>query len=206
LGIVPTGSGNGLANTLGITSITKALEVISQKRTVQIDSLLVNNEFSINVSGLGFDAHVAHLFSKEIKRGFWKYLQIVMKEFKHKSYEIEIDCEGKQLKKNCLLVSIANSNQWGNNIKINPHSSVTDGTFEIIALEKMYYWHIPKLLFYLLNQKVDQHNKVHVISGKQAKIKANNVPLHIDGDYHGNITTEVNINLIPQSINVFKSE
>lgn len=208
LGIIPSGSGNGLANSLGITSIEKAINTIISQQTTCIDTLLITNgtsqpEFGLNVSGIGFDAHVAQLFSEEKKRGFWKYLQIVIKEFKNKSYRVKIVTEDKTIEIDSLLVSIANSNQWGNHIKINPNSSLTDGTFELICLEQLDYWHIPKLIRSLYKGTLEKHKKVHIFTSKNAKIYASHAPLHIDGDYIGNVKTHVTIEILPKSLAVF---
>ncbi len=203
VGIIPTGSGNGLANSLQLASVDIALQRIVQQESTVIDTLNINGHFSVNVSGLGFDAHIADLFSREKKRGFLKYLKLVIQEFKNKSYWVVIDTDEHHLNTDCLLVSIANSNQWGNNIKINPNSSLTDGTFEIICLEKIYYWHIPKLIYLLMNGRVNQHSKVHIFTCNKAQIKARNAPLHIDGDYAGNVKESVYAAIVPQNLTVF---
>lgn len=203
LGIVPTGSGNGLANSLELSSIDIALQKMVLQKTSTIDTLDINGHFSVNVSGIGFDAHIADLFSREKKRGFLKYLKLVIQEFKNKSYWVVIDTKKEHLNTDCLFVSIANSNQWGNNIKINPDSSLTDGTFEIICLEKIYYWHIPKLIYLLMKGRINQHSKVHIYAGNHAIIKARNAPLHIDGDYIGNVKDEVNVSIQTNNLMVY---
>jgi diacylglycerol kinase family enzyme len=82
LGIIPTGSGNGLARHLGIpVHAGKAIAVLNSGKIDVIDSLLANDRFCIGTLGVGFDAHIAHLFSISNKRGYLTYIKLVLKEF-----------------------------------------------------------------------------------------------------------------------------
>ncbi len=82
MGILPKGSGNGLARHLTIPmSFRKSLEILSFHREQMIDTLSVNGKLSVNVSGIGFDGHVAGLFANKAKRGLVGYAKLVLKEF-----------------------------------------------------------------------------------------------------------------------------
>lgn len=203
LGILPTGSGNGLAKSIGFNSLQASIEAVLAQKEIKIDVLQINGNPSFNVSGIGFDAHVAKLFEKEIRRGFWTYLRIVLKEMRHKSLHMKIDCDGLKMEGDYWLLSIANSNQWGNNIYINPAGSLQDGVFELVAIERLYWYEIPKLLFLLLQKQIHQHPKVHVLSGKRANIEVSNAPLHLDGDYFGNIKERVQVDIEPAKLRIF---
>lgn len=206
LGIIPTGSGNGFANTLGISSIPKAIAIITKGNQKKVDAVLINNQLSFNVSGIGFDAEVAQSFGKHRKRGFIKYLKIILTEYKHKSYPIKITANGETTESLFLFLSIANSNQWGNNIIINPNSSLTDGIFELIGLKKMSIIGLPKLLYYILKGKLIKHPKAFHISASHAIIEVKNAPLHIDGDYFGNTTETITVQSIPNALKIISEE
>ena len=203
LGILPAGSGNGLAKSLGIQSLKQGIFKVKNQVKTQIDILKINDQYSFNVSGIGFDAHVASLFEKASKRGFFTYLRIVLKELRHKSFQMSIRCDDSHLVGDLWLLSIANSNQWGNNIYINPMGSLQDEVFELVGIEKLYLYEVPKFLYLLLRKRVQTHPKVHILTGKEAHIRVNNAPLHIDGDYHGNIKEEVHVSIHPLKLRIF---
>lgn len=202
LGIIPSGSGNGFAKTLGINSIETAIEKLILGNVKNIDTLLVNNQFCCNVAGIGFDAHVAGLFAKEKKRGFWKYFKIVITEYRNKSYPIKIITPQTNIEKKVLLTSIANSNQWGNNVIINPNGNLTDGKFELICIEPLHFWEIPKVIWYLYLHKINQHKKVTIIEAEEATLFLDNVPLQIDGEYIGEVSEKIIISLLPASLQI----
>ncbi len=202
LGIIPSGSGNGFANSLGITNIKLACIALIKCKHITVDTLSINEKICINVSGVGFDAHVSSLFAKETKRGFFKYLKIVLREFRQKDYKVSIQAEGQKIEKNVLFLSIANSNQWGNQIKINPNANMQDGKFEIIALEQISFWEIFKFIYYLLTNKAHTYPKVTFISTKNAIIEVVDAPLHIDGEYMGNINKLLTVKMFEKKLNV----
>jgi len=202
LGIIPSGSGNGFAKTLGITSIQTAIEKLILGNIKNIDTLMINNQFCCNVAGIGFDAHVAGLFAKEKKRGFWKYLKIVITEYRNKSYPIKIVTPLTTIEKNVLLTSIANSNQWGNNVIINPKGTLTDGKFELICIEPLHFWQIPQVVWCLFQHKIHQHKKVTILETSEATIFADNLPLQIDGEYMGQVSEKIIISLLPASLQI----
>ncbi|HET7116302.1 MAG TPA: acylglycerol kinase family protein, partial [Hanamia sp.] len=96
IGIIPLGSGNGLARTAGIPkSIDKAIDVIITGKTKYIDAFLINNKLSTHVCGLGYDARVAHDFAKQKKRGLHSYTKLAIKNFfSAKAYHFIIKTDG----------------------------------------------------------------------------------------------------------------
>jgi len=138
IGIVPLGSGNGLARTAGIPkSVDKAIDVILEGNSTYTDVFLINEKLSTHVCGLGFDAKVAHDFSKQKKRGLNSYTKIALKNFfAAKSYSFTIEAEKNEAEIDAFLICIANSNQFGNNFKIAPKASICDGLLDIVVLKK----------------------------------------------------------------------
>ncbi|MEO9144074.1 MAG: YegS/Rv2252/BmrU family lipid kinase [Ginsengibacter sp.] len=193
IGIIPLGSGNGVARTAGIPqSVDRALKTIMQGKAHYVDAFLINDTFSSHVCGLGFDAKVAHDFSKVKKRGAKSYGKLILKNFlSAKFYPFTIELNEKNFHTDAFLICIANSNQFGNNLKIAPRASLSDGLLDIVILKRT-----SKLQILVSFAKQILQGKVKDIQAKNfqqkdilyfqtAKIKIQNPQkalLHIDGD------------------------
>lgn len=193
IGIIPMGSGNGLALAAKIPrQIHKALEVIFTGKAEYIDSFFINKRFSCMLSGLGFDAQVAHDFARQQKRGLVTYIkQSTRNFFAAKTYPFELTLGGKVLYTDAFFISIANSNQFGNNFTIAPKASLHDGLLDIVVVNKMsklrMVWTILKQIrngqVRMYEDKKYHRNDIHYFQTK--KLTINNLqqaPLHIDGD------------------------
>jgi YegS/Rv2252/BmrU family lipid kinase len=207
LGVLPFGSGNGLARHLQIPmQINKALQLINNGKVLRIDTMLVNNRFSLNVSGIGFDAHVASLFGKNGNRGLVSYAKIVFSEFKkYREQEIDINYDGYLLSSKIFVAAFANSSQFGNNAFIAPKASVVDEQIDMVLLRKM---SIPEALFLapkLFFKSIDTSDYVQIIKAKKINITTQHeIALHIDGESAGNAKT-FEIEVVPESLNVLVS-
>lgn len=190
-GIVPCGSGNGLALAAKISKQPeKALEVVFNGKAEATDGFLINDTFACMLAGIGFDGKVAHEFAKQPKRGLTTYAKLVSKNFFSASpYSFEIESNGLKFNTEAFFISIANSNQFGNNFTIAPKALLSDGMLDIIVAKKT---NKPLLLINLVNQILT--GKVRNISSsldqpiiyfQTDKIlirNLNNAPMHIDGD------------------------
>jgi YegS/Rv2252/BmrU family lipid kinase len=193
IGILPLGSGNGLATAAGIPkSLDKAFEIIFDKSASCVDAFLVNNRLSCQITGLGFDAKVAYDFSLQKKRGLNTYIKQFFKNFfSAKTWHFEIEIEDRFFKEEAFCVCIANSNQFGNNFKIAPKASLSDGLLDIVIMKKTSK---PRVLFELVKQvfsgeiksiKEKDLHKQNVLYFQASQLKIKNIdraPLHIDGD------------------------
>lgn len=190
-GIIPCGSGNGLAYTAGISKDPgKALEVIFNGIPVLIDGFTVNGRFACMLSGIGFDAKVAHEFAAQKTRGLKTYAALVSRNFFQAStYSFEIEANGLRFSTDAFFISIANSNQFGNHFTIAPEASLSDGLLDIVIAKKTAK---PLLLFNLVRQilagkikKTASSLRQPVIYFRTDRIQISNkelAPLHIDGD------------------------
>jgi diacylglycerol kinase (ATP) len=190
-GIIPCGSGNGLAYTAKIPKEpVKALDIIFKGKPSAIDGFYINGQFACMLSGLGFDAKVAHEFAKQSKRGLATYASLVSRNFfKAEPYHFIIESNGFTFSTEAFFISIANSNQFGNNFTIAPKALLSDGMLDVVIAKKTFK---PVLLFNLAKQilagkldKIENSLKYPVIyfQTKQLLIKnKNSAPLHIDGD------------------------
>lgn len=203
LGIIPCGSGNGLARHLKISlQPAKALKQLSSG-TQLIDTLLVNGHFSVNLAGIGFDGHIAHLFGKSGKRGFSSYAKIVFQEFfnyQENEYQLEID--GEKSSHKLLMLSIANSGQFGNNAVIAPQASMCDSLLDICLVKKIPVYQTPVFACQLFSEKAHRSPFVKIKKAKSLKIKsASPLPLHVDGEPR-EINTDFEVSILPQSLRV----
>lgn len=192
-GIIPFGSGNGLAFTAGIPKKSAAaLAIIFSGNTKPVDAFYVNQHYSCMLSGLGFDAQVAHNFAAKNTRGLFTYTQeSLINFFKAQPYQFEIILNDFSFFTDAFAISIANSNQFGNNLTIAPKASLNDGLLDIVIIQKMSKAKLPFALLKQLrgNNKlkelVDDMGKKNVIYFQTASLKIKNLkyaPLHIDGE------------------------
>jgi YegS/Rv2252/BmrU family lipid kinase len=135
-GIIPCGSGNGLAYTAKISKDpAKALQTIFSGTAVATDGFFINGHFACMLCGLGFDAKVAHDFAQQPKRGLSTYIKQVVKNFfgAH-TYSFDIRLNKESFYTEAYFISIANSNQFGNNFTIAPKASLSDGMLDIVIV------------------------------------------------------------------------
>jgi len=193
IGIIPMGSGNGLAFAAKIPkNINKALDIIFDGHALNIDSFYINKRFSCMLCGLGFDAQVAHDFAKQKQRGLKTYIKQSFKNFKGaKPYVFELQVNESTIHTEAFFISIANSNQFGNNFTIAPAASLHDGLLDIVVVNKM---NKLRMIWHLLKQirkgevKPYEDKKFH--STDIGYFQASNItiynpsmaPLHIDGE------------------------
>ncbi|MGZ8545214.1 MAG: diacylglycerol/lipid kinase family protein [Flavisolibacter sp.] len=192
-GIIPCGSGNGLAFSAGIPKDpSRALDIIFRGKSQPTDAFLVNDHFACMLCGLGFDAQVAHDFANDPKRGLLTYVKkTVAHFFVAAPYPFELEINGKLIKTDAYFISIANSNQFGNHFTIAPKASLHDGLLDIVVMTRQ------NKLSVLLQAclQVGGYNKLQetdvldekasVLYFQTDSIKISNpggAPLHIDGD------------------------
>jgi diacylglycerol kinase (ATP) len=206
VGIIPMGSGNGLAFAAKIPKQTsKALEIIFQGKAYGTDAFYINENFSCMLCGIGFDALVAHDFAKKKKRGLQTYIKVAsLHFFKAKPYSFEIKLNDGILKTEAFFISIANGNQFGNHFTIAPKASLSDGLLDIVIVKKMNKLLLPFSVLHQLSgtnaiQSASAYTKnknILYLQTDQFSIRnPSNAPLHIDGDPR-DTSSEFNIRII----------
>jgi len=192
-GILPVGSGNGLALAANIPLKPQAaLSLIFEGSASRIDAFLINQRFSCLLSGLGLDARVAHEFAKANSRGLISYTQqSLLQLFKAQPYLFEIVLDQFSFFTDAFFISVANSNQFGNQVTIAPQASLNDGLLDVVIVQKM---HKAKLPFAILKQirgnnrlqeLVESFNNKNVLYFQAPSLVIKNpklAPLHIDGE------------------------
>lgn len=189
LAIVPVGSGNGLARELRVpVRREEALEVALSGATRTIDAGELNGHLFFNVAGIGFDAHVAHVFASQAgqSRGFWAYLSTVLREiFRYvpSRYAVRSDDGGVSRDGRALFISVANTRQWGNGAQIAPHAIVDDGRLDFVLIDARPPRVIIPSLLRLYNRSVEKIGGTVMRQVQAVTLTAAPpAPLHLDGE------------------------
>jgi len=202
LGIIPMGSGNGLARHLGIPmKPEEALKRAMTENSIKIDACTINNKLFFCTAGIGFDATVAEIFDKRGIRGLLNYMKaVIISLFKYKTIEIEIE-NGK--KEELFLLTIANANQYGNNAFISPHSNIQDGEFEIIKIKKNNLFSLLLISMRLFLKNIHKSKAVEIIPAKSFNINyKSGHPIHLDGESIKTGNDVLQVGILPGILNV----
>lgn len=206
LGVIPAGSGNGLAYTMGIPfDVKKALELINQyEQNIQtIDVLKANDRIAVNQIGFGFDAHIAYLFSSTQKRGLLKYAYLSLREyFRYKNKPFSFHANGKTFTRHTFVTNFSNNTQFGNKAYIAPLARLRDGHIEISLLKHFPKLLLPVILFRLFRKTLHKSQYYTSFKAREATIPHQaNVILNIDGEPM-EVIRDLHIKVIPGGLRV----
>lgn len=186
LGIIPAGSGNGLARCLNLPlSVEDAIKCINNQKSMDMDSIKLNDTVYASIAGVGFDALIAREFAKTHTRGFQPYLKLVLQhypQYKQQDYTLIID--GKEITTQALFISFANSTQFGFNTEIAPNAELDDGLIDVVIVKKpplpLLLWTAQLLFFNQFDKSiyVETHQARHIVVKNNGKIGVN-----LDGEY-----------------------
>jgi len=204
LGIIPFGSGNGLARYMKIPlKPVQAIQLINEGKAGLIDTGRFNGKAFFNMAGMGFDAHISSVFAGNKSRGLSGYLKLGFREvlsYRPQTYRLIID--GKEYIREAVVLSIANSSQYGNNAHIAAGASITDGLLDVCVIPQFPLYKLPVLAYEMLNAKTDQSDLVEIIRGKEIRIlRSQDDAIHIDGEpfFMGR---EIEVSVAPLSLNI----
>lgn len=216
IGIIPMGSGNGLALAAKIpTNPASALKVIFDGKASLVDGFYINNRFSCMMCGIGNDAKIAHDFSNEKKRGLKTYLRLsALHYFKSKAYSFTITVNNHSFHTDAYFIVIANSNQFGNHVTIAPAARLNDSLLDIVIVKKMNKIVLP---FELLKQIVGRNKMEKSGSFRHSKNisyfqtselfidNKQNAPVHIDGE-PTYLTGSIHVRIIPNAFRLLQPQ
>ncbi|AXV49622.1 MAG: diacylglycerol/lipid kinase family protein [Prevotella denticola] len=204
MGILPCGSGNGLARHLNLPmNLKKCIDILNDCDIHTLDYGLINRHPFFCTCGMGFDAFISMKFAEAGKRGPITYMQKILEEglsYQPETYEIE-DEEGTRRYK-AFLVSAANASQYGNNAYIAPQASMSDGLLDIIIMEPFDLIEAPQVAIELFNKTLDKNLKIKTFRASHIHIhrKSEGI-IHYDGD-PVMADADVDISIVPKGINI----
>ncbi|WP_293785505.1 diacylglycerol kinase family protein [uncultured Pedobacter sp.] len=205
IGIVPAGSANGMAKELGIpTDIEQALDILDEGHLQKIHVVKLNDEISIHLSDLGFNAYLVKKFDTLPQRGMWGYAKATWHAlWNHKRMDVELKLKDKTVTSKASMVAIANATMYGTGLKINPDGKLNDDLFEVVLVKDYSYLEIIKIWITKLpfNPK-----KIEVFQTAEVKISSKHkAHFQVDGEYIGKVNT-VEAKILPAAITVVLPE
>ncbi|MCK9291982.1 MAG: diacylglycerol kinase family protein [Bacteroidales bacterium] len=186
LGIVPSGSGNGLARHLNIPlSFKGAIEAINEGNIVEIDTVKLNDQVFVSIAGVGYDALIAEQFAKDKHRGFFTYFKLVASLFpgyEPQDYTLTID-EKPMITTKALFISLANSNQFGYNTIIAPNAQLNDGMIDVCIVQKPTIFELPIIINLLFLNKIHHSRQVKIFQANKLSLgRTTNPVVNLDGE------------------------
>jgi len=204
LGIIPAGSGNGLARHLAIPVNTKhAIHLLNHSEPIKIDYGIVNEQPFFCTCGTGFDAYVSTEFAKSQNRGVMTYIEkMITGYFNYKSQNYHLVGDGIDLKDKAFVITFANASQWGNNAYIAPQASVQDGMLDISIMSSFPIIAIPTLALQLFTKTIDKDLFMTTLRSNGITLYRDEPgPFHFDGEPYEE-GREVKIKVVPDGLNV----
>jgi YegS/Rv2252/BmrU family lipid kinase len=203
VGVIPSGSGNGLARHLRIPlKCRNALGVLNRMKTCRIDTGLINGRHFINLAGLGFDGWVAYRFSKSARRGFIAYSRSTLGAYiSYRSQHFTLRLDGRDtIETKALFVTCTNSSQFGYQATLAPHADLMDGKLDVCIVEKPPLIHLPAMVCSLFTRKFDRSSHVRIYRAGEIRVQSpSDLIANIDGEPFA-IGREVSIQTVPRSL------
>jgi diacylglycerol kinase (ATP) len=204
LGIIPKGSGNGLARACGIPlEANAAVRVIAKGYSKTIDTAKINGAVFLSNAGVGFDAHVTQQCMQQNNRGILMYIKSSVRSFatyKAQRYKITVDNE--VYREKAIMVSVANGNEFGYGFKIAPTASHVDGKLDVMIIKPLSLFSATRVSFHAWYGNLHKYSKVIHLLGTNIRIESDDMTCHqIDGDYQPN-TGAVDICISAKSLQV----
>ena len=205
LGIIPKGSGNGLARELNIPmDVRSSLDVVFSNHVSVIDACKANDNIFFCTCGVGFDAAISVEFAKEKRRGSLTYVKDIVEkylDYKPEVYELHINDD--TLTEQAFLIACANASQYGNNAYIAPNADISDGKIDVTILSSFNTLDIGPLAIQLFSKTIDKNSKIKTYrTGKARIVRQKEGVMNIDGE-PVMTTKDIEVSVISSSLKVF---
>lgn len=208
LGIIPLGSGNGLARSLGIPQdVGEAIRIISEGHVSRCDRGMVNGRPFYCTFGVGFDAAVSEKFASMKRRGRVTYVRSVLREFfNYRSQPYAISIGGRVITERAFLIAVCNASQYGNNAYIAPQAKLSDGLLDLIVVHEGSPLSSVKVGVDLLTGFLDRNTRIDTFRISSAMItRLRPGPAHLDGEPL-TLGTHLDVTCEPSALSVFAPE
>ncbi len=206
LAVYPNGSGNGFAYELGFTrNFNKLMESIHNGEYYALDLIKIEDTFSINTLGVGFDSYVAHSFSKSPRRGLKSYIKITLRSFfTFKPFKATIYFADREVTGIFQMISIANTRQFGNNAIIAPEANPKDGLIDLVLVKHFPFYLYPLFAFELFTGLLHKSKYIETLQTDQPfAVDSEYKTFHVDGEPK-TFKNKVHISLDAQKIKVIR--
>jgi len=203
VGIIPSGSGNGLSRHTGIgLDYKKAMQFINTMNWKHIDAVKLNKKYFINLAGIGFDGYLTKIIREREYRGFWLYVWLfASKVWKYKAKSYIITADDTTYNGEYLIMVIANGPMYGYSFEVAPGADLTDGVLDITVFKKVGFLKLIKDLPKIVANKIDKLDWVFRFKSKKITVETpKKIHLHVDGEYRKIKKNKVEIEVIPQAI------
>jgi YegS/Rv2252/BmrU family lipid kinase len=186
LGIIPAGSGNGVARNLEIPlDQEEAVKFLFYAEEKKIDTGELNDKKFIGAAGVGFDGFIGFQFNSLEKRGALPYFKLTLQHFfsySPKKYRIFLS-ENREISGNYLVVAVSNSKQYGNDALITPHAILDDGEFALTLVKPFRFWNILPLVYRLFSGTIKKSKFIETYKSSFVKIESDeDIFAHTDGE------------------------
>ena len=205
LGIIPCGSGDGLALHLGISrNPVRAVKALNDGCIARMDVGRLDGRPFFCTAGVGLDADVAFEFARSSRRGLGTYVSTAWDIWMHRKrtsrYVVDTDTE--TWTGPAVIVTVGNANQWGNEARIVPKASLTDGLLDVTVVEPFTTWEIPALAARLMTGKADTSKHVRTFRSARVHLHREHPgPAHYDGDPF-EAGTDLDLDILPGALQV----
>lgn len=210
LGIIPVGSGNGLASNLSISdNIEKAILVIQTGKSIAIDIGKINEHYFFSNMGLGIDALIIKKYEEKKRRNFSGYVNASLKaSSQYLEPKAILEYDGEVVAINPFMLFISNSNEMGYNMSLTPNAKLSDGYLNLLYLPKINLFE--KILFgtLVLTKKTEKFQKAKqcLIQHFKAEFPDNIfTDIQVDGEYHRLKTNKIEVSILPNSLQILTS-
>ncbi len=189
LGVIPVGTGNDFVKSLDIPlDFEDALACVFNGRCKTIDMGVINGRHFINVASVGFDAQVV-LETRNIKKYFAGPVAYVLGVFKalkeYNPFVLEIETEGRLIKRRAVLMAVGNGAFYGGGMKITPLACMDDGLLDVCVVEHMPRSKILRLFSTIFTGKHLLRQEIEYFTTKSIAVKCDNAYINADGDIYG---------------------
>lgn len=207
LGIIPVGSGNGLASNLNIPrDFKKAIAIIKNGKTASIDVGKINKHYFFSNMGIGIDALIIKKYERSGNRTLSSYIKAALSSsFQYKAKHALISFDGKQIDVNPFMLFISNSNEMGYKMSLTPKASLSDEMLDMVIIPELSFLEKMNLGIHVLGRSIEKFKKAKHYNVQNVQIEMPEkifIDTQIDGEIHNIKTNKLTVSILPKSLKV----